>query len=68
MTQSSESPPPVADFDAAMYMDIMREDPPLKRYVSRGDMRDSIDIPGPHDEVDLAVFRVVCYREKLVRA
>jgi hypothetical protein len=59
MTPPPESPPAVVDFDAAMYMDIVREDPPLKRYVSRGDTRDSIDIPGPHEEADRAIFRAV---------
>ncbi|MFQ5833099.1 MAG: hypothetical protein ACE5H4_10380 [Candidatus Thorarchaeota archaeon] len=49
----------VTDFDEAMYLDILREDPPLKRYVSRGDTRDSIDIPGPHEDVDRAIFRAI---------
>ncbi|MHA2069299.1 MAG: hypothetical protein ACXABY_33480 [Candidatus Thorarchaeota archaeon] len=48
-----------ADFDEAMYLDILRENPPLKSYVSRGDTRDSIDIPGPHEDVDRAIYRAI---------
>jgi hypothetical protein len=47
-----------------MYLDILREDPPLKRYVSRGDMRDDIDIPNPHKDADRAIFRVVRFTMK----
>jgi hypothetical protein len=57
-TKSSEN------FDSSMYLDIMREDPPLKRFVSRGDMRDDIDIPNPHKNVDRAIFRVVRFTMK----
>ncbi|MGY5877138.1 MAG: hypothetical protein RTU30_15410, partial [Candidatus Thorarchaeota archaeon] len=46
-------------FDQAMYLDIMREDPPLKRYVSRGDTPDAVDISGPHQDADRAVFRAI---------
>jgi hypothetical protein len=42
-----------------MYLDIMRDDPPLKRYVSRGDTPDDVDIPGPHLKADRAIFRAV---------
>jgi len=42
-----------------MYLDILREDPPLTRYVSRGDTRDDIDIAEPHKDADRAVFRAV---------
>jgi hypothetical protein len=56
MTPPSDSPP---DFDKAMYLDILKENPPLKRYVSRGDMRDTIDIIGPHEEADRAIFRAI---------
>ncbi len=59
MTPPSESPHSSADIDEAMYLDVLRDDPPLKRYVSRGDTRDSIDIPGPHEAVDRAIFRAV---------
>jgi len=45
-------------------MDILREDPPLTRYVSRGDMRDDIDVPEPHKDADRAVFRAVRFTMK----
>jgi hypothetical protein len=47
-----------------MYMDILRENPPLTRYVSRGDMRDDIDVPDPHKDADRAVFRAVRFTMK----
>ncbi|MDF1539458.1 MAG: hypothetical protein P1Q69_11210 [Candidatus Thorarchaeota archaeon] len=46
-------------FDKNMYMDILREDPPMKRYVSRGDTPDHIDIEGPHEDADVAISRVL---------
>ncbi|MBN2228574.1 MAG: hypothetical protein JW779_03200 [Candidatus Thorarchaeota archaeon] len=42
-----------------MYLDILRENPPLKRFVSRGDIKDDIDVPNPHKNADRAIFRVV---------
>ncbi len=42
----------------------MRENPPLTRYVSRGDMRDDIDVPDPHKDADRAVFRAVRFTMK----
>lgn len=42
-----------------MYLDIMRDTPPMKRYVSRGDTPDDVDIPGPHLNADRAIFRAV---------
>ena len=51
-------------FDKNMYMDILRENPPLTRYVSRGDMRDEIDVPEPHKAADRAVFRAVRFTMK----
>ena len=47
------------EFDAELYMEVLREDPPFKRYVSRGDTPDMIDIPDPHVEADRAIFRAV---------
>jgi hypothetical protein len=47
-----------------MYLDILREDPPLTRYVSRGDTRDEIDIAEPHKAADRAVFRAVRFTMK----
>jgi hypothetical protein len=45
-------------------MEILREDPPLKRYVSRGDMPDDVDIAEPHKDADRAVFRAVRFTMK----
>ncbi|MHA1960373.1 MAG: hypothetical protein ACW99U_09090 [Candidatus Thorarchaeota archaeon] len=50
---------PQDEFDIKMYMEVMREAPPFTRYVSRGDTPDSVDIPGPHQEADRAIFRAV---------
>lgn len=47
-----------------MYLDILREDPPLTRYVSRGDTRDEIDIAEPHKDADRAIFRAVRFTMK----
>ncbi len=47
-----------------MYLDILREDPPLRRYVSRGDTPDDVDIPGPHQDADRAIFRVARFTMK----
>ncbi len=42
-----------------MRLELLRDNPPLKRYVSRGDTRDNIDIAGPHEVVDQAVLRCI---------
>jgi hypothetical protein len=47
-----------------MYLEILREDPPLRRYVSRGDTPDDVDIPGPHQDVDRAIWRVARFTMK----
>lgn len=47
------------DFDDEMYMEILRDDPPMKRYVSRGDTPDPVDIAGPHKQADRAIFRCI---------
>ncbi len=47
-----------------MYLEILREDPPLKRFVSRGDMRDEIDIPSPHKGADRAILKAVRFTMK----
>ncbi|MHA2301609.1 MAG: hypothetical protein ACXACD_11705, partial [Candidatus Thorarchaeota archaeon] len=59
MTPPPESPEIESGFDEAMYLEILRENPPLRSYVSRGDTRDSIDIPGPHEDADRAIFRAI---------
>ena len=46
-------------FETETYLDILREDPPMKRYVCRGDTRDSIDIPAPHEAADRAIMRAI---------
>ncbi|MFW9913830.1 MAG: hypothetical protein ACFFEU_15230 [Candidatus Thorarchaeota archaeon] len=59
MTPPSDPLEASPEFDKPMYLDILRNNPPLKRYVSRGDTRDSIDIIGPHEEADRAIFRAI---------
>ncbi len=46
-------------FDKEMYLEILRDNPPMKRYVSRGDTPDEIDISGPHEDADNAIFRML---------
>ncbi|MHA1906257.1 MAG: hypothetical protein ACW98Y_03105 [Candidatus Thorarchaeota archaeon] len=57
--EPTEDTPDPKDFDKTMYLEILRDNPPMKRYVSRGDMPDQIDISGPHEDADLAIFRVL---------
>ncbi|MFW9793519.1 MAG: hypothetical protein ACFFEE_04395 [Candidatus Thorarchaeota archaeon] len=52
------------EFDLQMYLEILREDPPLRRYVSRGDTPDDVDIPGPHQDADRAIYRVARFTMK----
>ena len=52
------------DFDKEMYLEILREDFPLKRYVSRGDTPDSIDISGPHQDADSVIYRALRFTMK----
>ena len=47
-----------------MYLEILKEDPPLRRYVSRGDIPDDVDIPGPHQDADRAIWRVARFTMK----
>jgi hypothetical protein len=53
-----------SEFDSKMYLEILREDPPLRRYVSRGDTPDDVDIPGPHQDADRAIWRVARFTMK----
>ncbi len=46
-------------YDIEMYFEVLREDPPFKRYVSRGDTPDVVDIPDPHSEADSAIYRAI---------
>ncbi|MFW9768527.1 MAG: hypothetical protein ACFFF9_05275 [Candidatus Thorarchaeota archaeon] len=57
----SDSP---TEFDTQMYFEILKADPPLRRYVSRGDMPDDVDIPGPHQDADRAIWRVARFTMK----
>ncbi len=52
------------EFDRNMYLEILRDEPPLTRYVSRGDTRDEIDVPDPHKDADRAIFRAVRFTMK----
>ena len=52
------------DFDKEMYLEILRDDFPLKRYVSRGDTPDSIDIMGPHRDADSVIYRALRFTMK----
>ncbi len=59
MTPPNSNHKSESDFDREMYFEILKEDTPFKRFVSRGDLRDTIDIPGPHERADRAIFRAV---------
>ncbi|OLS21781.1 MAG: hypothetical protein ThorAB25_26430 [Candidatus Thorarchaeota archaeon AB_25] len=61
ITPPSDTPD---DFDAQLYLEVLREDPPLRRYVSRGDTPDDVDIPGPHQDADRAIWRVARFTMK----
>ena len=63
LTITPPSDPPT-DFDTEMYLEILKEDPPLRRYVSRGDTPDDVDIPGPHQDADRAILRVARFTMK----
>ena len=47
-----------------MYLEVLRNEPPLTRYVSRGDTRDEIDVPNPHKDADRAIFRAARFTMK----
>ncbi|MBD3404826.1 MAG: hypothetical protein GF411_01665 [Candidatus Lokiarchaeota archaeon] len=52
------------DFEKEIYFDILKEDLPMKSYVSRGDTRDEIDIAGPHQDADRAIDRALRFTLK----
>ncbi len=54
-----ELPEEPAAFNREMYLEILKDNPPMKRYVSRGDIKDEIDIEGPHRDADQAIFRIL---------
>ncbi|MCD6514069.1 MAG: hypothetical protein J7L07_04020 [Candidatus Odinarchaeota archaeon] len=41
------------------FLEILREEPPFKRFVSRGDIPDEIDVEGPHKDVDEVVTKII---------
>jgi hypothetical protein len=47
------------DDEIEMYNDILKEGTPFDRFVSRGDVRDTIDIKAPRAEVERAVRRAL---------
>ncbi|MCD6485020.1 MAG: DUF2791 family P-loop domain-containing protein [Candidatus Odinarchaeota archaeon] len=40
-------------------LELLKEEPPFRRYVSRGDTPDEIDVEGPHEEVDRVIRRII---------
>jgi len=40
-------------------LDLLRMDPPFRRYVARGDIPEEIDVPGPHGDADMAFIRLI---------
>jgi hypothetical protein len=54
-----------------MYLDVLREAPilPFSNFVSRGDIRDKVDIPRPRSYIDREVYRLVqqTYRDRSSR-
>ncbi|TXT55713.1 MAG: hypothetical protein BAJATHORv1_30093 [Candidatus Thorarchaeota archaeon] len=52
------------DFEKGIYFDILKEELPMKSYVSRGDTRDEIDIVGPHQNADRAIERAIRFTLK----
>jgi len=59
MEPSDEPKSEEEDFDYELYLEVLREEPPFKRYVSRGDTPDMIDISDPHAEADFAIERAI---------
>ncbi len=57
--------------DKEMYLDVLREAPmpPFSNFVSRGDIRDKVDVSRPRNYIDREVFRLVrqTYRDRSSR-
>ena len=51
----------LSDEDKAMYIDVLRETPmmPFSNFVSRGDIRDKVDISRPRSQIDRELYRLV---------
>lgn len=59
MMDEKGQPPKMTDDEIEMYRDILKEGTPFDRFVSRGDVRDSIDIKAPREEAERAVRRAL---------
>jgi hypothetical protein len=59
MMDEKGQPPKMTDDEVEMYRDILKEGTPFDRFVSRGDVRDSIDIKAPREEAERAVRRAL---------
>jgi hypothetical protein len=61
----------LSDDDKNMYLDVLREAPilPFSNFVSRGDIKDKIDIARPRSYIDREVYRLVrqTYRDRSSR-
>ncbi|MBD3196703.1 MAG: hypothetical protein GF317_16725 [Candidatus Lokiarchaeota archaeon] len=61
----------LSDDEKDMYLDVLRESPimPFSNYVSRGDIRDPVDVSRPRSYIDREVFRLVrqTYRDRSSR-
>ncbi len=51
----------LSDDDKNMYLDVLRESPmmPFSNFVSRGDIKDKVDISRPRSVIDREVYRLV---------
>jgi hypothetical protein len=54
-----ERPQKMMDDEVEMYTDILKEGTPFDRFVSRGDVRDSIDIKAPRADAERLVKRAL---------
>jgi len=61
----------LSDDEKDMYLEVLRESPimPFSNYVSRGDIRDPVDVARPRSYIDREVFRLVrqTYRDRSSR-
>ncbi|TXT65172.1 MAG: hypothetical protein BAJALOKI1v1_460007 [Promethearchaeota archaeon] len=59
------------DDEKQLYLDVLRDSPflPFSNYVSRGDIRDPIDVARPRSYIDREVFRLIrqTYRDQCSR-
>lgn len=61
----------LSDDEKEMYLEVLRDSPiiPFSNYVSRGDIRDPVDVARPRSYIDREVFRLVrqTYRDRSSR-